>query len=1326
MSNQNDSFSYYANLIDRASNNQNKYQGSEDMLQYFSDQSHQKSQGVSNDFNYYENIAKQVVSDEVNKSSKDEKLYGFVPGEWLPTWAKVGYNNSIEGLAYQIATGGKKFDISRYEEENIGVVGDVLSTITSFFTLTDIGTMAAGGGIGGFAVRGATKRAAVSALQKGSVSGLNRKLATDVVEELVETNAVKASQVLSKQGGVTTKTANELIDKIKPIVSNRILEEGVKGATGLGFYSGLQSALGQEIQTGDISFIQTLADASKGAVLGGVTAGSGKAMNNYLIKSLGTPKTAVEKIAYTTATKALETAEFGTLSPVMEGELPKIDDYIHAAGVIGGLTLVRKVPKTAMKLAGKDNPLLTTKDTAKAFAEAKKSTEAKEAVWSDRKGVKLDNVEFQSRETSSGKQVDYVKARDIKSNKDVEISGTDFTKRGFARSKSRVNMKNSKQIEKSRRQEVFSRLGKKDLNLNTQEIINRVESITGRRVDTSKAKTGYSQMTPIERVKFLDTLRKESLANKIFKEFKREVSDEYLVPQSAVYTKMIPEFLRQSKNRAVSQFGISTVKDINKADSRGVVLTGTSLQELQSIGLYNGGFFKKLFGQVEVETPTGIKKLRTEKQAKEYFEGLGRRVQDSARQNDVDVKRVRSFLNKQYYLSKKAGVPVVEFRKNYFPNKVKSEYLDVLGSDIFKIISQDVSFEGKGLSSKPLMVEKVNALMQSRSIDQKTKDALEHIANVFQEKARSQNKRLDKDRALAEAFSTLRDDVLHQRFSIMGNVEKSRKYELPDYMYERDARIVLTRYATDLARRIAYVENFGPKGEVVEQRLSALRTLANQAHIQRDYTKEKLLRQEEKFLDQLFDTFTNKIEVKPSKNYDPRAKDFLSTLVDFEVATKIGLGYATIPNLTQTLVSTAVKAGYWNTFKGGYKLSTDKQYRKEVARSGLSTLSISQMMYGLEPTDRKMSRIADGVTKISLFQGINKVNQYVAAAAGREYINSLLKARNSRIGARSNWAKANLRRLGLSENISRKELVREETVKTPEGRKTIATSKEAEAVYRFARDAQLQKNVLNDPLFFNDPRFRPFILFKRFGYKQFNWIREELGFELARGNFLPMLRLGAGGLFGSQLVVWSKKALNNFFAGEDEVYDESRVFLPGLPPNTNIDVMGIDVETDISKYTVGDFLDHIASVGAFGFVTDVIANENKFRALEFLFKPAIIQDALKGIDAFQRIGKDLHTYGIGAYKRSPKYFAPILGTVPRRIAMQFETPGQKETYTRYRKGITRSRILDLFIEDREQEAYRVMDAWNRSNPENQIFYDDVDHNAIFDRVQKQYEKSFNP
>ena len=26
---------------------------------------------------------------------KDEKLYGFIPGRWLPNWVKQGYNQSI-------------------------------------------------------------------------------------------------------------------------------------------------------------------------------------------------------------------------------------------------------------------------------------------------------------------------------------------------------------------------------------------------------------------------------------------------------------------------------------------------------------------------------------------------------------------------------------------------------------------------------------------------------------------------------------------------------------------------------------------------------------------------------------------------------------------------------------------------------------------------------------------------------------------------------------------------------------------------------------------------------------------------------------------------------------------------------------------------------------------------------------------------------------------------------------------------------------------------------------------------------------------------------
>ena len=185
-----------------------------------------------------------------------------------------------------------------------------------------------------------------------------------------------------------------------------------------------------------------------------------------------------------------------------------------------------------------------------------------------------------------------------------------------------------------------------------------------------------------------------------------------------------------------------------------------------------------------------------------------------------------------------------------------------------------------------------------------------------------------------------------------------------------------------------------------------------------DPKKQVLLAREIKFIDQVFDSFTNMIEFDPTKNWgDPRARNFFKGLVDFEVATKIGLGYATIPNVTQTLISTAVKAGYYNTFKAGLKL-VDPSYRARVNKSGISTLSVFQMLSGLEPSSSLMGKFANFTTKLG-FQQINKVNQLLAAAAGYEYTNALLKARNSKIGWRRNWARKSLQDLGIDPNVKK-------------------------------------------------------------------------------------------------------------------------------------------------------------------------------------------------------------------------------------------------------------------------------------------------------------------
>ena len=1293
--------SYFIDTLDSALDNQEEYGDYTYGLQNLSDKVNQPYEKPTMSLDSYFEQAKSDATNDIKESREDASLYGFIPGDWLPDWVKSGYNSSIEGLSYQIATGDKYFDLGEYETKNPGVLEDIGAGIISFLTPTDIATVAIGGGVGGFAARSAIKASAKKGIKTGLQQALKKDISKEAVETLVSKNAIKATEVLIANN-VKRPLAEKVIADASKKVSNKIYAQTAQGATGLGFYTGLQSALGQEVSSEDISLVRTLADASKGAILGGVTAGTGKAFNDRIIGKLGKPGTKTEAFSRNVAVKALEVAEFGTISPILDGEMPGIDDYIHAAGTIGGLSIAKAIPKKIKWLAGRENPLLTAKEVSKTLSETQFEAQSPKDVYKSRDGVSLTELEFfkiDGKESVKGKLIENGKVLD----KTIELSGKEFSEKGFARTRSKMD---NKQIEDSRRQETFGR--KKNLKISDDDFRSRVDAVSQRKIDPKK-KTGYSQLTTIERIKLLDNLRKESYSNKIYETFKAEGAEDYLLPQRNL-TAILPDILKQAKNRARTPYGLEVNSLINKADARGVTLSGIWLQELGDAGLYKGGALKKAFGDFIAETPDGMKTIRREggaNGAKKHFEDLGRRMGKKEHQGDRDVALVREVLTNIYKKAKESGVPVAEFRKNYFPDHIKQEFLDIIGTDIFKIIEKDISFAGSRFNKNPINLSKLQEVLKSEKseLNPKTIEALESLSKQFSKETSS------REEAMARAWMELRSTVYKQRYSVVGNLEKSRKGKLPEEFYERDARLVLYKYATDVAKRTAHVEFFGDKSQVIEQRLTALRKLKSTSTPER----RNILSKEIKWMEQVFDSFSNLIEVDPTKNWgDPRARNFFKDLVDFEVGTKIGLGYATIPNVTQTLISTAVKAGYYNTFKGIWKLASPTKagakYRNDVRESGISNLSVFQMISGLEPTDKLMGKFANFTTKYSGFQGMNKINQYVSAAAGKEYLNTLMKAKDSKIKWRRDWANKSLRDFDISPTTDK-----------------LTTRQTLESMYRFSRDAQLQRNVLNDPLAFNDPRFRPFILFKRFGYKQFNWIRENLSQEMSRGNMLPLLRLGVGGAFGSQFVIWSKKALNNLLAGE-EVYDETRLFLPGLPEGTVVDDMGNDINTDMSKYTWSDFFDQAASVGAMGFVGDIAASESKMRALEFLLKPAIYQDAMKGIDALQRMGKDINDFGLGinSVKRSVKYIAPILGTASRRVSKRAETPGQKETYTRYRRGIIKGRILDSMLAGNDKEAVKIMDAWNRANPYEAFFYEDIGVEAIFDRLEKKYEKRAKP
>jgi hypothetical protein len=176
--------------------------------------------------------------------------------------------------------------------------------------------------------------------------------------------------------------------------------------------------------------------------------------------------------------------------------------------------------------------------------------------------------------------------------------------------------------------------------------------------------------------------------------------------------------------------------------------------------------------------------------------------------------------------------------------------------------------------------------------------------------------------------------------------------------------------------------------------------------------------------------------------------------------------------------------------------------------------------------------------------------------------------------------------------------------------------------------------------------------------------------------------------------------------------------------------IGADQYIDMSEFTIDDYVDRFASVGAFGIVGDIVANENKIRAIEFAGKPAIVQDLDKIWSAMTRTIEDTKDYGLGAAFRMPKYVAPVLGTIPRRGLERFErkfAPGQREAYVKRIKQLRLSDIKDAIIEGDSNKATRLIFDYNRTfGSENPIGYEDYDADAITERIINKAKRRANP
>jgi len=261
-------------------------------------------------------------------------------------------------------------------------------------------------------------------------------------------------------------------------------------------------------------------------------------------------------------------------------------------------------------------------------------------------------------------------------------------------------------------------------------------------------------------------------------------------------------------------------------------------------------------------------------------------------------------------------------------------------------------------------------------------------------------------------------------------------------------------------------------------------------------------------------------------------------------------------------------------------------------------------------------------------------------------------------------------------------------------------------MYRFAKESQLQKDILKDPLAFNNPKLRPFFIFKRFGYRQAKYAKDVLKREVRSGNVFVPLRMAAGGMLGASFVMWAKDKLVKWLGGQDVVRED--------------------------KEGWEKLFEAAGTVGSVGFFSDILEAEDKLSAIKFFVTPVVLSDMEKAYVGTQSLANNIDKYLDGemqswdAFQRSIKGYASIFGSIVRQGAKRLETPGQREKGISVEKGRIRSKIFELYEEKKYTQASNLFNDWNKKRSSNPLMFEDVNLAAWYVWKARKLKEAANP
>ena len=964
------------------------------------------------------------ISGNVNPSVPDTFL-----DEWMPDWIKKGYNESITGMAEQVITGKKRFDLDRYDS---GVLEDLGSAIAGFLMPADLAATFAGGGVASLATRSAAKTALSRAVTMGSKRLINIGVSKKIAGETLEAGAKKLIATAATQTG--------------SLVS----------------YTGVNSALKQQIEENDIDWSRVLTDSAKAGLAGAV----GGALFGR----------AMARGAKTSSALAQEALGFGTIEPVLEGEIPEPQDYVNSLGIVLGITAATKLPKAiksyVKNVADEYSPnkidpqskLTTTEQNSITSVAQKIATYewiAKQGgdTWTLRPNIKgkyskevriLDEIQVDV----NGKKQNGFRIREEGAGKSKNISRKEFysvyeANRVLREGQEQISLE-LKKLLKMGDDEYFNFIGKKEI-------------------------TELSDAQLRSKNKDLFQIHRTRTHYKTFVEHAAELPDKDMFDH--ILGNDLAVYFKSGAKSFKDKGAISLIKMMDIVQKNKTARIASKINELNNSPLSKIAKDKAKMDEV-------------------FLEASGLAPRTNANREYVDY--IKAWAKESYDYAGKSGIVRAGEISDYLPIVWRPEVRDALFDDFMTIPERNAMVIGdSGIGTG--IQKQFEKIIRNKIARQEFKPSTIQILNSLKK-----NYKVD----YAEAYEMMKSGVVLDKIAPHNSIEFNRRYKITKELVpflETDSRALITVYNERLARRAEVAKVFGINNEAVRE---------SAAEIYKRNPKEARL------IEEAMDKLTGAVEKDPLKNFNPRTRKIFENIMAFEAMSKISLGTATVANLTQTFISTLPNLGLLNTVKGFIKLS-DKKYRDSLS---VAHADFIREMLGEVGSSSVMRRYSDALAKYSGFTGINKFNNLLSASAAKQAVDGYIKTyRANPAGLRGQYAKKKLKKLF--------DISIEDGVEVP-------NDKILSAMSNFSKSSQLQRDFLKEPLWSSDPMARPFIMFKSFGYKQASLITESIKREMKLGNPLIFLRLGLGGMAGGAFVGWSKNKIYSFLSGEP-VYKET-------------------------------------------------------------------------------------------------------------------------------------------------------------------------------------------